>query len=321
MDWTTAETGDLLVGIRAIHFVATALTTGTLVFRAVVAKPVLRLQPTAAKLLRRQTLRIAWTGLAVALGSGVIWFLIEAVSMSGLPPGEAMTSSVLPTVLNQTQFGLVSEIRFALAIVLAACLAYDRFPLADRLALPTSLGLAGAIAWTGHAGSTPGDTGYLHLAADVLHLIAASGWIGGLVPLVFLLGAVRRYHTVAWAPLARNAAARFSALGIVSVTTLMATGIVNAWFLVGSFHALVMTPYGRLLMLKLVVFAVTLMFAAVNRFWLTPRLSVASGDETRLESLRQLTRNSAIEIALGFVIFVIVGILGTLHPAIHLVGG
>jgi putative copper resistance protein D len=41
----------------------------------------------------------------------------------------------------------------------------------------------------------------------------------------------------------------------------------------------------------------------------------------RLESLRQLTRNSAIEIALGFVIFVIVGILGTLHPAIHLVGG
>jgi putative copper resistance protein D len=32
-----------------------------------------------------------------------------------------------------------------------------------------------------------------------------------------------------------------------------------------------------------------------------------------------LTRNSGIEIALGFVIFVMVGMLGTLHPAVHLV--
>ena len=49
--------------------------------------------------------------------SGVVWFLLQAVSMSGLPLGEAMTSGVLSTVLNQTQFGLVSEIRIVLAIV------------------------------------------------------------------------------------------------------------------------------------------------------------------------------------------------------------
>jgi putative copper resistance protein D len=139
--------------------------------------------------------------------------------------------------------------------------------------------------------------------------------------LIFLLAAVRRYHAIAWAALAREAATRFSALGVASVTTLLATGIVNAWILVGSFRALAVTEYGRLLMLKLVVFAVMLVLAAVNRFWLTPRLVVASGDERRLEALRQLTRNSVIEVALGFSIFAIVGLLGTLHPAIHMVEG
>jgi putative copper resistance protein D len=208
-----------------------------------------------------------------------------------------------------------------LAIILAACLAYHRLPVADWLALPAALGLTAAIAWTGHAGSTPGETGALHLCADALHLIGAAAWIGGLVPLIFLLAAVRRYHAIAWAALARDAAMRFSALGVASVTTLLATGIVNAWILVGSFRALAVTEYGRLLMLKLVVFAVMLVLAAVNRFWLTPRLVVASGDERRLEALRQLTRNSVIEVALGFSIFAIVGLLGTLHPAIHMVEG
>jgi putative copper resistance protein D len=49
---------------------------------------------------------------------------------------------------------------------------------------------------------------------------------------------------------------------------------------------------------------------------LTPQFALSSGNEA-LPALRQLTRNSVIEIALGFTIFAIVGALGTLHPAIH----
>jgi putative copper resistance protein D len=107
-------------------------------------------------------------------------------------------------------------------------------------------------------------------------------------------------------------------LGIVSVGTLLVTGIVNAWILVGSIHALIVTGYGQLLLLKFVVFAIMLGFAATNRFWLTPQLAFSSKNEPQLETLRQLTRNSVIEIALGLTIFAIVGVLGTLHPAIHL---
>jgi copper resistance protein D len=317
MDWFGAGSNGPLIVIRAIHFAATAITTGALVFRAVVVMPALDSEQAVAKLIRMQTLMVAWIGLAITVASGMVWLLFQATSMSGLPLGEAMTSSVLLTVLNQTQFGLVSEIRFVLAIILAACLAYDRFPLADWFGPAAALGLTAAIAWTGHAGSTLGQTGNLHLTADALHLVAAASWIGGLVPLVILLAAARRHQAVASASLARNATTRFSTLGIVSVATLLATGMVNAWILVGSFHALVITEYGQLLMVKIAVFAVMLVFAGVNRFGLTPRLAVSSGNEPRLKALRQLARNSTIEIALGLAIFAIVALLGTLHPAFH----
>ena len=128
----------------------------------------------------------------------------------------------------------------------------------------------------------------------------------------------RRHQALASGSLARDAAQRFSTWGIVSVGTLLATGVINARILVGSIHALIVTGYGQLLMLKLVLFAIMLVLAATNRFWLTPRLALSSESETRLEALRQLTRNSVTEIALGLTIFAIVGVLGTLHPAIHL---
>jgi putative copper resistance protein D len=267
---------------------------------------------------RLQIRLTASIGLAIAVASGWVWFQLQVAAISGLPFGEAMTSDVLSTVLNETQFGLVSKVRLVLAIILAICFAYDRSAPARWLALGSALGFIAAIAWTGHAGSTLGELGNLHLAADALHLIAAAAWIGGLVPLTLLLAAARRNQGFAWASLARDAAQRFSTLGMVSVGTLLATGIVNAWILVGSIQALIVTGYGQLLLLKLVVFAIMLGFAATNRFWLTPQLAFSSENEPHLEAFRQLTRNSVIEIALGLTIFAIVGVLGTLHPALHL---
>jgi putative copper resistance protein D len=225
-------------------------------------------------------------------------------------------SGALRDVLNLTQFGLVSQVRLALAIVLAICLTFEGSALGRRLALATAVGLAASIAWTGHAASTPYALGYLHLASDALHVTAASAWIGGLLPLALLLGASRRRKD--WASFELDAIQRFSNLGIASVATLVLSGIVNAWILVGSFRGLVVTGYGQLLMLKLAAFSVMLVVAAFNRFALTPRLGLAS-DDARQDALRALSRNTLIEIALGLSIFAMVGVLGTLHPAAHLV--
>ncbi len=138
------------------------------------------------------------------------------------------------------------------------------------------------------------------------------------MPLVLMLALARRNPSLRWASLARISAERFSTLGIVSVGTLFATGIVNAWILVGSFDALFATQYGQLLMLKIMVFAIMLAFAGVNRLALTPRLAGSPESAARIEALRRLTRNSTVEIGLGLAIYAMVAMLGTLHPAIHL---
>ena len=106
---------------------------------------------------------------------------------------------------------------------------------------------------------------------------------------------------------------RFSTLGIVSVAVLVATGIVNTWYLAGSVAALTGTDYGRLLLVKVALFAVMVAIAAVNRRVLTPRL-VPDHDVAALQRLRN---NSLIEAAIGAVILLIVGALGTLPPGLH----
>src|SRR3984893_274774 len=112
-----------MIGTRAVHFAAIATVTGTLVFRAVVANPVLQSQEAVAKPFRTQSLRVAWISLAVGVISGLTWVLLLTMSLSGESLGEAVMSGALRDVLNLTQFGLVSQVRLALAVVLAVCLA------------------------------------------------------------------------------------------------------------------------------------------------------------------------------------------------------
>lgn len=310
MDWLGVDGS--VMATRAIHFAAISVVTGTLVFRTVVAGPVLGSDALVADVFRTQTRRVIWIGLLVAAISGAIWLLLQAASMSGLPPGD---TSVLLTMLQETQFGQVAEIRFATAILLVACLALDGFTGANWVATAAALGLVASLAWAGHAGATNGQAGDLHVAADALHLCAAAAWIGGLLALLLFFATARRIRAPGGTILVAKATKRFSMLGIASVATLSATGIVNAWVLVGSLDALFGTGYGRLLLLKLAFFGAMLALAAINRFWLTPRLGFSSNG-----ALRWLTRTSAIEFGLGLAVVTIVGMLGTLHPAIHLSG-
>jgi copper resistance protein D len=305
---------DPLIAVRAVHFAATASTAGGLAFLMLVARPVCA-AAVEAKLFAPHR-RLAWIGLAVTLPSGVAWVALEVAAMSGLPFTEAVEEGLVPIVLTQTQFGLVSLVRFGLAALLAALLVWAKGP-ARWASLGCAIALLGSLAWTGHAAGTIDAMGHLHLIGDTLHCLAAGAWVGGLIPLALLLAAARRRGDPQWTKTAYLAARRFSALGMVSVATLIVTGLLNAWILVGSFVALVVTEYGRLLQVKLALFALMLGLAAVNRLHWTPCLAESSS--SRDQALRQLTQNSTVEVGLGLAVFVIVGALGTIHPAIHLV--
>ena len=133
-----------------------------------------------------------------------------------------------------------------------------------------------------------------------------------------LLIAAPRPRTPEWTAYELDGIRRFSILGMVSVAALTVSGFVNAWLLVGSWRGLVVTDYGLLLSVKLVLFVVMLAFAAINRLWLTPRLASVAQGQPEPTALRRLTRNTVIELALGLGIFAVVGALGIQHPAIHL---
>ena len=319
MSWFEAGIDGPMVVTRAIHFAASAITAGVVMFRAFVAEPALQSSPAGHTMVRARIAALTWTGLAVAVVTGLVWFVLQAMSMTGLAGADALRSGAMLTVATETQFGLVSEVRAMLALLLAASLVFNQFVLSRSLAILAALGLVGAIAWTGHAGSTLGELGSLHLTADVLHLVAASAWIGGLSGLSILFAVERRRSAFEWGPVQLDAVGRFSILGMISVAALILSGIVNAWILVGSFHALLVTDYGQLLLLKIAVFVLMVGLAVVNRFWLMPQLASVTKTGAHTNALTALARNTLIESALGFAIFAVIGVLGTLHPAIHLV--
>jgi putative copper resistance protein D len=320
---------DLLIAIRAIHFAATLSTTGTLFFWYVLAEPAVRKADPAARLgvlqLRAWYARIVWVGLATAVVSGAIWVVLLAADFGGHPLIETLATDLVPTVLASTRFGNLALLRLAVSVVLAATLATasrDQFSPSTRLAA-TSLAcaacLAGSLAWIGHAGATEGASGGVHLIADVLHLGAAAAWLGGLLALALLLHTARGAADETWTTIARDTTRRFSLMGLISVGTLVATGAVNTWLLLGTLPALVGTHYGRLLLLKIALFAGMLSLAAINRVRLTPELSKTPDAFTLgpVNALRTLERNSLGELALGVTIVFLVGVLGTTTPAAH----
>ena len=174
--------------------------------------------------------------------------------------------------------------------------------------------LAGSLALAGHAGAGEDIEGTVHLAADMLHLVAAAAWVGALVPLALLFHAANNGEAIA---VAREATRRFSIMGMASVGTILATGIVNTYVLAGSIPALLGTEYGRLVLVKVSLFFVMVSIAAINRQLLTPRLVQERDAADAALALRRLRTNCLIEAGLGAIILVVVAILGTLPPGLQ----
>lgn len=289
---------DPLILARGVHMAATVLAAGTVAFMALVAD---------VPAIRRQLIVLVWIALAAAILSGLAWLVWLSADIYGAPIIAVCLHGGVWSVLTETRFGLVWTARLGLAVVLGALMLW---PATRLLQLAAAAGLLALIALVGHAGTTPGIAGGIHLVSDMVHLLAAGAWVGALPALVLLLANARRSGDPAWARYAVAATRRFSLLGIASVGALLASGLINSWNLLGSPRELVTTDYGRLVLVKIGLFAAMVGIASVNRFHLTPRLPEAG-------ALRELQRNSLAETGLGLCVLLVVGVLGTLSPSGH----
>jgi putative copper resistance protein D len=310
---------DPLVFVRAVHLLATILVAGAVFFRVFVAQPALgRACATLVARVRARASCLLAINLAVAIVSGMAWLGLLAARIGETSFLNAFGETTW-TLLTQTQFGAVWQLRLAFALVLAAGLwrPDNTTPLRDIIAVGASACFAGALAWSGHGAATPGHAGDLHLVADILHLIAAAFWLGGLVPLAMLLRWLLQSMDESGPVILQNVLRRFSNLGLVVVATLVITGALNAYFILGSADALFAGDYGRALLAKLALFVVMAMIAAINRLKLTPDLASASADpRLRARTARRIHANALAEIGLGIAIIVLVGWLGILAPGV-----
>jgi putative copper resistance protein D len=317
---------DPFIAVRAVHFATTALVAGGVFFECLVAEPALRASSGSLSaiviLFRARMACILWISLALAVISGAAWLLLLAADIVDRPLIEVISDGTAWIVLTQTRVGFDWQLRLLLAVLLAGCVQklkgsgwrslFWRLPAAVLAAA-----IVGALAWAGHGGATPGNPGIVHVTADVLHLVAAAAWLGGLVPFVILLGYLRRSDRDGWTTIADLISRRFSNLGIFAVGALLVSGVSNAWFLVGNVEGLTGSSYGNLLLLKIVLFVGMVLLAATNRQYLMPYLAAGiaeSAPDFSARITRQLQRNAVLEIVLGLAVLIVVAILGVTPP-------
>ncbi|WP_336982095.1 copper homeostasis membrane protein CopD [Altererythrobacter fulvus] len=269
--------------------------------------------PAAAVLTRAQAglgrLRplLAGTVLA-ALPLSLIGYLLAVAEMAGSSLRDLDWQLVF-ALATGSAFGWAFLARVA-ALGLAAilCIAMPRRLV--WLAVPAAIALA-TLAWAGHAGVGEGAQGLLRLAGDIVHLLAASIWLGALALFVALL----------WRPdsgpgAVADALARFAGVGSVVVVTLGVTGLANIWFLAGpgSWLGLVTSDYGLLLAGKLALFGSMLALAALNRFVLVPRLLASATHRDEAQALARLKLSIGAELGAACAVLLVVARLGMIDP-------
>ena len=280
---------DIIVALlRAAQAAALLSLFGTLVFMLGVA-PGETQQPA----LHRRLLRIARVSAAGALAGGLAWLVAESGALAGTT-SIAGALQAFPLVASQTQFGRWLLLRLLLLMALLS-LARGRRPFAAALLSAAALAIEAMI---GHAGAIGGAL----IPSEVLHLLAAGAWLGGLLPLFVSIRALPPHEAAA-------TCRAFTPVGLSAVLVLAGTAVVQVTELVGGIPGLFGTQYGLVALTKLGVFVALLIFAALNRFVLTERVEHASR--------RMMLGSIAMEAILGLLVVIAAGFLASLTPGTH----
>jgi putative copper resistance protein D len=320
----------LLILARAFHFGSGMILVSVVAFRWLVLLPGFageadetwqKFTPLFRKL---HVLFIGSGVILVVSGAALFWAVASGMSDTSLT--ESLTWETLGTVLFQTQFGSVFQWRLGLAVALGMMLwglAQNQWQLRRKSSLLemaagfVATGLVVSMAWTGHAAATGGPDFWWRVPADATHLFAASIWPTGLLPFALFLGCARQVDDFSCLRPVLAAAGRFSALSFITVGVLIASGIINTYFIVGSFQALVATDYGWILCLKLFLFLLILGIAVWNRYRLLPLilLRADASEKSLVFSLLQRLQNFVTtEFVLAVAIILVVSVLGTTPP-------
>jgi copper transport protein len=203
------------------------------------------------------------------------WGLLLALAVAGVgelssfavrASGDELSAGLFWRTLLDSRVGAVWLARLGVALLVALAIAAAAgseriWPWwaatgAGALLLTTLTGLS-------HAAATGRP---LPLLADWTHAAAAAVWMGGLLGFAVALFSrpLRGMTPDGWAKLRERSVRRFSAVATAAVVVLACTGLYAAVLHVPSPQALLATPYGRALLVKLALLILLLAVGASN---------------------------------------------------------
>lgn len=293
---------------RLLQFAAAAILTGAALF--FLYGP--RLAPSA-----RWPIRLLAVAAATGAAGTLAWLILQAAQL-GDTPSAALDPAAVWSVAADTSFGRAAGFRLVLLLAALAATLRRARGRTSWLAFAVLGGAASAsFAWTGHGARDEGLAGAIHLLADVLHLLAASVWIGALAGLSGLVWQARRRSNPQAAQDSLTGLVRFSAIGLAVLAVLVGSGLVNSWYLIGwaGIGRVPATLYGQLLLAKLALFTIMLALAAANRWRHTPQLELAlKGSGAGGATVHSVMISVVTETALALTVLALVSWLGTLSP-------
>jgi copper resistance protein D len=271
------------------------------------------------KKLRRTLIASALTLLRIFLVIACLSLLIQGAKLQG---GAMPSPEILFRYLTMTQSGKVWLLResygIALALIMVWLLRSEARLIRVRFLLFLAIPLVASRSLTSHAIAAREDT-MLAVAADATHLVATGFWGGGLLALSWVLyrGTRRLMLPLSWAA---ETVRRFSLLAIVSVAVLLVTGLYQSWIQVGSLRTLFVTDYGRVLLIKFVLFLGMFGLGALNLLSTKPRLlRAAQENRDQLSTAKTALNRIGVESSLALVVFFVTGLLTVLPPGVHAV--
>jgi copper transport protein len=330
-----AETvGDLLAGsssgratavafgiARGADYLAIAVVLGTLLF-VVLCWP-RDAPPEADAAFRRRARTLLVGGAVLGVLAGLDGIVLQGATAGGTSFWSALEPGTVREVLG-THFGTVWGLRvldFALLGALAAAIGVEReLPAAPWIVPAAFLAITPALG--GHA--TTQHPVALLAPLDVLHVVAMSAWVGGLIVLVAAVPAATRAiaEPVRRTPLLAGALSRFSGVALAGVGVLVATGVGQSIVHLRSFSDLLHTPFGRAILIKVIILVSLVALGALNRRRSVPRLNAAAAaGATPGATGRTLRATLRTEVALTVVVLGVTAALVSYAPPSALSAG
>ncbi|MFL5259422.1 MAG: copper homeostasis membrane protein CopD [Hyphomicrobiales bacterium] len=282
---------DALVICRLLHWTTAIAVFGVSLFQWRLAPAPLR--DRLAPLLGG----FAGASAVLAAATTVAWLFLVSAEIGEGP-------ATVRVVLLETQFGNVWQWRLALAAALIGAFAIAGQSRWLVIVILSAL-LLGSSGLVGHSTMLEGRLGWLNRSSHVVHLLAAGFWLGSLIPVLLT---VRSLGDPKWFGEASLALRRFSLAGHFAVLATVLSGGINTWLILGSWPMNPASPYQALLLAKIILVAVMIGLALVNRYALVPRLRARPRAAILLGSI------TGAEIGLGLVVLGLVSLFGTMAP-------